>query len=61
MRNLSLEGKIVIFKIKISKIVFQTVTTVPKHTLKKYKRLLCGKTLLGRESMKLSMATKLDG
>ena len=35
MRNLTLEGKIVIFKtIAISKIVFQTfITTVPKHII----------------------------
>ena len=38
MRNLTLEGKIVIFKtITISKIVFQSfITTVPKHVVNEF-------------------------
>ena len=41
MRNLTLEGKIVIFKtIEISKIVFQSFkTTVPKHIVNELKKI----------------------
>ena len=40
MRNLTPEGKIVIFKtIAISRIVFQSlITTVPKHTVKEIEK-----------------------
>ena len=41
MRNLTLEGKIVILKtIKISKIVFQSfITTVPKYVVNKLEKI----------------------
>ena len=52
MRNLTLEGKIVIFKtIAISKIVFQSfIATVPKHIINELEKLqvFCGKILLLR-------------
>ena len=42
MRNLTLEGKIVIFKTKaISKVVFQSfITTVPKYVVNKLEKIL---------------------
>ena len=54
MRNLTLEGKIVIFKtIAISKIYFQSfITTVPKHIINELE-----KTLLLRQSMKVFVMT----
>ena len=51
MRNLTLEGKIVIFKTTaISKVVFQSfIATVPKHINELEKlQVFCGKTLLLR-------------
>ena len=41
MRNLTLEGKIVVFKTKaISKVVFQSfITTVPKYVVNKHEKI----------------------
>ena len=54
MRNLTLEGKIVIFKtIAISKIYFQSfIATVLKHIINELE-----KTLLLRQSMKVFVMT----
>ena len=64
MRNLTLEGKIVIFKTTaISKFVFQSfITTVPNTfwtDLENYKRLFYGKTLLLKDKADV-MTVKLE-
>ena len=59
MTNLTLDGKIIIFKtLAISKVVFQSfITTIRQHIvneLEKYRRNFCGKILLLLKSPKLT-------
>ena len=58
MRNLTLDGKIIIFKTAISKVVFQSfITTIRQHIvneLEKYRGNFCGKILLLLKSQKLT-------